>query len=273
MSALRHSRINARRASDWRTVTEAACGCYRTFDSPEDAVGMRWSSSSCRMLLQMSLNSFSTCVTRHGTGQTWKIRLRERPRRGSPRGERPAGSPGRANARFRNTDAFSVPLAAVSARGGVRPVLLCCRSGSGCHSGIWRPSQMHPAAPLLCASAVAGSSQGRSVSHASRPARRVLELDGPDARYPHANRLVLRRGGSKSRQPALNRRSSPGGRGTDAEGPTTSLETYGSAGRAHTSWRYFLIRLTCSSLPLESSFCSMEEMILHEARRAPMTFL
>ena len=86
MSALRHSQINARRASDWRTVTEAACGCYCTFDSPEDAVGMRWSSSSCRMLLQMSLNSFSTCVTRHGTGQTWKIRLRERPRRGSPRG-------------------------------------------------------------------------------------------------------------------------------------------------------------------------------------------
>ena len=33
------------------------------------------------------------------------------------------------------------------------------------------------------------------------------------------------------------------------------------------------MRFTCSSLPLASSFCSMEEMMRQEARRAPITFL
>jgi len=40
-----------------------------------------------------------------------------------------------------------------------------------------------------------------------------------------------------------------------------------------TTSRYFLMRLTCSSLPLLSSFCSMDEMIRQDARRAPITFL
>jgi len=34
-----------------------------------------------------------------------------------------------------------------------------------------------------------------------------------------------------------------------------------------------LILETWLELPLDSSFCSMEEMMRHDARRAPMTFL
>ena len=42
---------------------------------------------------------------------------------------------------------------------------------------------------------------------------------------------------------------------------------------ALTTCRYVLILATCSSLPLLSSFCSMLEMMRHDARRAPITFL
>lgn len=35
--------------------------------------------------------------------------------------------------------------------------------------------------------------------------------------------------------------------------------------------RYTLILATWDSFPLDSSFCSIEEMILHDARRAPIT--
>lgn len=38
-------------------------------------------------------------------------------------------------------------------------------------------------------------------------------------------------------------------------------------------WRYSLMRATWASLPLDSSFCSMDVTIRHDARRAPMTFL
>jgi hypothetical protein len=37
--------------------------------------------------------------------------------------------------------------------------------------------------------------------------------------------------------------------------------------------RYSLILATWDSFPLASSFCSIDEMILHEARRAPMTWM
>lgn len=37
--------------------------------------------------------------------------------------------------------------------------------------------------------------------------------------------------------------------------------------------RYSLIFLTCASLPLASSFCSMEDTIRHDALLAPITFL
>ena len=40
-----------------------------------------------------------------------------------------------------------------------------------------------------------------------------------------------------------------------------------------TTVRYLRILLTWSSLPLLSSFCSMLETILQDARRAPITFL
>lgn len=40
-----------------------------------------------------------------------------------------------------------------------------------------------------------------------------------------------------------------------------------------TTSRYLRMRFTFSSFPLDSSFCSMLEMIRHDARRAPITFL
>ena len=234
---------------------------------------MRWSSSSCRMLLQMSLNSFSTCARNHAAGQTGKIRLRERPRRRAEPVRRSAGSPGRANARMRGAGVLSVPLSGSSPGCGVQPVLLCRRAAPAVSAAFGGRSSLHIAAPRLCASAAAGSSQGRSPSHASWPARRVLAPAGRRCMASAVGHARDEARGQQKCQPALNRRRGPGGRGTGAERSTTILETNDSAGRAHTSWRYFLIRLTCSSLPLESSFCSMEEMILHEARRAPMTFL
>ena len=234
---------------------------------------MRWSSSSCRMLLQMSLNSFSTCVKRHGTDQTRKIRLRERPRRATP-GAAPGGvawaSKRSVAKRRRFLHDAGCPIPSRS-----RPTCTTLPA-ERLRLSERRLAAVRNCIPLRRCSARRLSQVparvGAPRTHPGLPDA-LRSRQAADARHPHGSRLVVRRGGSKSRQPALNRRSGPGGRGTDAEGSTSSLGKYASAGRAHTSWRYFLIRLTCSSLPLESSFCSMEEMILHEARRAPMTFL